>query len=223
MSCIESRDVALKFKKSLQGLVLRSKTYMGNAERRGPHTPGTELDSQSFGQVEAEMLRREPIIYANLDIDIMWPHTGECCTGMIHPSRGVYRDLTMKRTIVPKNKHNYHANVLGVMPRLVDDRSLSVYQWAKFLDAQELYFLQEDDKYFSIIEESTHISHLCDGFVSEATPNQLVWGGNEMRGPLEDIHEAHKKGFNDSRNFTTNCYRQDLVESGSKAVESFQR
>ncbi|KAF7919836.1 hypothetical protein EAE99_008381 [Botrytis elliptica] len=79
MTCIESRDAVLKFSKPLQRLVLRSKTYMEDAERRGPHTPGTELDSQIFGQVEAKMVRREqPTIHANLDIDVIWPHTGEC-------------------------------------------------------------------------------------------------------------------------------------------------
>ncbi|KAF5872119.1 uncharacterized protein Bfra_009148 [Botrytis fragariae] len=214
MTCIESRGVVLKFKKPLQGLVLRSKTYMEDAERRGPYTPGTELDSQNFGQVEAEMLRREqPIIYANLDIDVIWPHTGECWTDMVHPLGGVYRDPGMKRIIVPKNKHNYPAKVVGVMPRLLDNRSLGVYQWAKSLDAQELYFLQDDED-FSIIEESTQVSHPCDGFVSEASLTQLVWGGDEMRGSLEDIHEAHKKGFNDSRNFTIRCFQQDLVKSG---------
>ncbi|THV47851.1 hypothetical protein BGAL_0284g00050 [Botrytis galanthina] len=112
-----SRDVVLKYKKPLQCLVLRSKTYMEDAERRGPHTPGTGLDSQTFGQVESEILRREqPIMYANLDIDVFWPHTGECCTGMIHPLGGVYKDPAMNassRIIVPKNKHNYHAKVLG--------------------------------------------------------------------------------------------------------------
>ncbi|TGO24713.1 hypothetical protein BPAE_0096g00190 [Botrytis paeoniae] len=215
ITCIESRDVVLKFKKSLQGLVLKSKTYMEDAEQRGPHTPGTELGSQIFGQVEAEMLRREqPIIFANLDIDVIWPHTGECWTDMIHPLGGAYRDLGMKRIIVPKNKHDYLAKFLGVMPRLVDNRSLGVYQWAKSLDAQELYFLQEDDEDFSIIEESTQVSHLCDGFVSEVSLNQLVWGGDEMRESLEDIHEAHKKGFNDSRNFTIRCFQQEIFESG---------
>ncbi|TGO57351.1 hypothetical protein BELL_1350g00030 [Botrytis elliptica] len=77
--CPKSRDAVLKFSKPLQRLVLRSKTYMEDAERRGPHTPGTELDSQIFGQVEAKMVRREqPTIHANLDIDVIWPHTGEC-------------------------------------------------------------------------------------------------------------------------------------------------
>lgn len=98
---------------------------MEDAERRGPHTPGTGLDSQIFVQVESEMLRREqPIMYADLDIDVFWPQTGECCTGMIHPLGGVYEDPAMKRSsriIVPKNKHNYHAKVLGIMPRLVDN------------------------------------------------------------------------------------------------------
>ncbi|KAF7859513.1 uncharacterized protein EAF02_010961 [Botrytis sinoallii] len=86
MTCIEPRDVVLKFNKPLQGPNLRSKTYMEDAERRGPHTTGTELDTQIFGQVEAEMVRREqPIIHANLNIDVIWPHTGECWTDMIHP------------------------------------------------------------------------------------------------------------------------------------------
>ncbi|KAF7911466.1 uncharacterized protein EAF01_002973 [Botrytis porri] len=96
MTCMESRDVVLKFKKPLQGLVLRSKTYIENSERRGPYQPDTEYDSRIFGQVEAEMLM----------------------------------------------------------------------------------------------------------------------GGNEMRGSLEDIHEAYKKGFDDSRNFTIRCFQQDLVKSG---------
>ncbi|KAF7919835.1 hypothetical protein EAE99_008380 [Botrytis elliptica] len=114
---------------------------------------------------------------------------------MIHPLGG-YRDPGMKRIIVPKNEHNYPAKVLGVMLRLVDNRSLGVYQWAKSLDAQALYFLQEDDEDFR--------------FVSEASLNQLVWGGDEVPGSLEDINEAHKKGFNESRNFTIKCFQQDL-------------
>ncbi|KAM0126745.1 hypothetical protein ACHAPC_008392 [Botrytis cinerea] len=227
MTCLDSRDVVLKFKKPLQGLVLRSKTYIEDAERRGPYTPGTELDGPIFRQVETEMLQRgQPIIYANLDVDIILPHTGESWTDMIHPLGGVYRDPTMKRIIVPKNKHNYPAKVLGVMPHLADKRSLTVYQWAKCLDLQEVYFLQEDDENFSIIEESTQVSHLCDGFVSEASLNQLVWGGDNMRGSLEDIYEVHKKGFNNFRDYSVRCLREGLeksVKSGRPIDEDDQR
>ncbi|TEY36661.1 hypothetical protein BOTCAL_0544g00040 [Botryotinia calthae] len=67
MTYLESRDVVLKFKN------------------------GTELDGPIFRQVESEILQRgQPIIYANLDVDIILPHTGECWTDMIHPLGGVY-------------------------------------------------------------------------------------------------------------------------------------